>query len=368
MRRREGAVLTLPADAIPTLHALAARRTSASGPARVAGSFIVADDTTAQPRWAVTVPPLGEELLAVQPARGPLAFPLAPRGLEGVALAIRFRDTRSRHAEQLIMPVAPDVPAPLLRRAAQPAATISVVLAANFETKGALAALLESLRLQTLGERVEIVAALPDGAEGALQRFFPGRYRLLGARSSESRSARLNGLAAQAGGKLLLMVGANVALHDARTLETLCALADQEKAASAGCVLLKLANPKVATSLFRSGGIVLLREGGAPVLAEPDCLKVYGIATYPVAANSSELFMVRAERWRELGGFDAARHPGEGADFDYGVRAMARGFFHLCTSVVSAELYEAESRAPFGTEALPSAGSAGWPGITVLNA
>ena len=78
--------------------------------------------------------------------------------------------------------------------------------------------------------------------------------------------------------------------------------------------------------------------------------------------------MARRDRWRELGGFDAARYPGDGADADYGVRAMARGYFHLCTSVVSAELYEGEFRAPYRAQSLPSAAAAHWPAIAVLDA
>jgi GT2 family glycosyltransferase len=271
-------------------------------------------------------------------------------------LAVRFSDSAPRHPASLIMPVAPDVPGPLLRSVANGAATISVVVAPTLRTKGAFAAFLESLALQTVAANVEVIVALervPPSArrvvEGNLFRLFAGRYRLVEPGRDMSHNARINRAAAQAAGKFLLIVGADVALHDARTLETLCAMADHSQVASAGCMLLHATGVKKTPS-FRSAGIFLTRGLHPPaqeaMFSELDCRDAYCTATYPVAANASALFMVRTDVWRSLGGFDAARYPlaGEG-DLDYGVRAIARGLCHLATTVVSAELYEGEFRA-----------------------
>lgn len=88
--------------------------------------------------------------------------------------------------------------------------------------------------------------------------------------------------------------------------------------------------------------------------SEPDCLEVFPFATYPVAANSSALFMVRSGTWRTLGGFDAGKFPDVHGDIEYGTRAIGQGLFHLCTSVVSAELYDRDFGTPYSDVALPS--------------
>jgi hypothetical protein len=86
------------------------------------------------------------------------------------------------------------------------------------------------------------------------------------------------------------------------------------------------------------------------VFSELDCLNVFRVATYPVVGNTSALFMVRTDIWRKLGGFDATRYPDRYGDIDYGVRALTAGYYHLCTSVVSAELYESDFRPSYSDE------------------
>lgn len=376
-RERAGVVgLTVPADGVPTLHGLVSRRLGVgAGKARV-GSFVMARSSTATPRWSVTLPPMGEELLALQPANAGIGFPvitrLSPGGEHGVRqsvdaapLAVQFFDSRGRHAASLIMPVAPDAPGPLLRTNGNgEAATISVILASRGDGIGPFAALLDSLRLQSVAGRLEIVAIADranagarEGTEKALRRFFPDKYRLVDLASGGGHSERINRAAEHATGRFLLIVGADVALHDPRTLQTLRVMADPPNVASAGCVLLQTtAAKKGPVPALRSGGIFLSRGSSADpsdaVFSERDCLEMFPLATYPVAANSSALFMARSDVWRTLGGFDARAFPDARADIDYGVRAIARGFQHLCTSVISAELRDQDFRKAYSEEPL----------------
>lgn len=386
-REQGGAmILTLPPDGIPTLHALATQRLRIrSGMACSVGPFVVADNATARPQWAVFVPPMGEELLELQPASVGISFPvltrLEPLAYDAIAadgsripLAVRFCELRVPHPASLIMPVAPDASGPLLRRAwsgsGTETATVSVIISSCRNAKGAFASLIESLQLQTIASRVEVIAivdtdqAARRDAEGILQRSFPGKYRLIEQSSGASRNQGINHAAEHAAGKFLVIAGAAIALLDPRTLETLCLIADHDKVASAGCVLLQEFVVKTAhKSAFRSGGIFPSSDdkpGTTEMLfSEPDCHAVFLLATYPVAGNSSALFMARTDIWHKLRGFDATRFPDIHGDIEYGIRAIAQGYFHLCTSVVSAELYDRDFGAPYAAAALPSSLPAG---------
>ena len=380
-RERCGAVaLVLPADAVPSLHALVSRTLGVSpSMAPVVGSFVVAEDSTATPRWVVTIPAMGAELLALQPASAGVSYPvltgLAPHGHDGVAgniarrpLAMRFRDTRDRHPASLVMPIAPEAPAPLLRRAGIGAngdgAAISVLLASRFQVTDSLTPLLESLRLQTVAQSIEVIATVDaadagarDVAETVLRQFFAGRYQLLEQGNPTTRNGRINRAAEHAAGRFLLVAGADIVLHDPRTVETLRAVADHDRVASAGCTLLEASVvKKQQTAVFRSAGIFpsIRLSDDTPVFSEPDCLDVFAVATYPVAGNSSALFMVRADIWSMLGGFDAAQFPDVHGDLEYGVRAMKKGFVHLCTSVISAELCDRDFRTRYTDAELSS--------------
>jgi GT2 family glycosyltransferase len=238
------------------------------------------------------------------------------------------------------MPFAPDAPGPLLRRtptlASEPA--ISVIVSPG--EAGPFAALLESLRLQTLADSVEVIAAVDAGAGeaavAALERYFAGRNRVVEQPRSARRSARVNAAAAGARGQFLVVVSTDIVLHDARTLATLCVLAQHDKTASAGCMLVRgLDDRKQYGARLRSAGIFAYEPG---FVGELDCLEALGCATYPVAANSAALLMAPRDTWRTLDGFDAARYPDSQADIDYGIRAQRRGFVNLCTTAVAAEL------------------------------
>jgi hypothetical protein len=356
-------LLTLSADSVPSLHALTARmpRASIAG-RRIGGSYLTSDSATGMPRWRVRLPEIDEDVLALQPLAVGIGFPLLT-ALSGYSdgesgsehpdlpLAIRFREGGTRHLASLVMPIAREVPAPLLRSAPGDKigeSGISVLLAPA-GAKDVIAALLESLKLQTLSAWLEVIVAQETGRdedrhvnESALERLFPGRYLLVEQDTASSRLERLNRAAKHASGRFLLVVGADVALHDPRTLETLHAMADSEKVASAACVLLHSeGNKKAQSAHFRSGGLFPCALPGTNdlVLSTFDCLDVFPRATYPVAGNSAALFMVRKDVWQSAGGFDP-QHETRRAEADYATRTANKGLRHLCTSAVAAEIYE----------------------------
>ena len=116
-------------------------------------------------------------------------------------------------------------------------------------------------------------------------------------------------------------------------------MASEPQVASASCMLLHrpTGSPDVA---FRSAGYFPGTTnflGGPRVsLTEPDCDDALPLATYPVAANSLDLAMIRAEIFAELDGLDARNFPYSHNDIDFAMRAMRKDLMHLCTTGVSA--------------------------------
>ena len=369
--------LTLAADTIPSIHALVSCRIGIPvGRQCAVGSFVVTDDKTAKPKWMVKVPPMGGELVALQPVGSGTCYPVLTRLLQeevddetgetaDFPLTVRFRDTGEPHEARLVMPVAPEAPGALLRRGLddtlQDFTTISVLLPFYGRTKAADAALLESLQCQTLADRINVVA-IADAShdevraeEEILQRFFPRRYLFIRDEEELCENARINLAASRATGKFLLFACEDIILHDPRTLECLCVVADHDRAASASCILIKETVVENSRKVvFHSGGIFPSSPAGTELIySEPDCYNFFPVATYPVAGNSSALFMARADVWRKMKGFDAIAFPDDRGDIDYGFRAEADGFFHLCTSVVSVGIHKREASIGLYVDAEP---------------
>lgn len=357
--------LRLPADALPTLSVLVARRLPRDQAGAVsAGAYAVADPTTGAPRSLVSMPPMDEALLALQPRHQPLCFPLLRRLDDGPAdrlpsvvdsatplpLAIRFHDGPADHVATTLMPLAPDAcQSPLKRtlsQAERQQARISVLLALRAGSTD-IGTQLASLAGQTLASALDVVVALPRSLMAeqpalvtALEAWFPGRHQLLLV-DDRSHSAGLNQSAALATGRQLLLLEPGVLLHDPRAVELLCTLSLAPRVATAACVLVSEVTFKKGTGVrFRAGGLYPSQLGfdGRPglILSEPCTTHAFPAATYPVVGNRFRLAIVNAEVWRALGGLDAARFPDDQADVDFCLRALAAGQRHLCTSTVTA--------------------------------
>ncbi len=352
-RHGEGQALVIPYDALPSLHALVAQDNILSIRRGVTvGGFAVASSGTARPAWAVVLPSMGEELLALQPRHSAVGIPFLRR-LEDTQdvttvpawpLAIRFVDfDLSALKAALLMPVAPDISGPLLCRELPKETSITVVIPSCGARCDGFIALIESLQLQTISGRVDVVAILESPqreartlVERALSRHFDGRYQIV-EYGEGNLSAQLDRVLEFVHGDNLLLIQSNVVLHDSRTLETLGTMVAQDGVASAGCMLVRPGlNRKEPDVVCQSGGFFLTpkSEGisGGGELLERECYELFPSATYPVAANSWALHMMRTATPKALGGFA----PASGDGMDLAARASNAGMVHLCTSIVSA--------------------------------
>ncbi|HNH88223.1 MAG TPA: hypothetical protein PLL24_01315 [Thiobacillaceae bacterium] len=360
--------LVCPPDSLPTLHALVAGR-GGGGVGRLCAvnSHVVVDRQSGRGLWRVSLPPSMRDWHWAQPDTGALAYPylenLADRaalpdrpGAGGDApIAVSRRDRRDRAPASLIYPVAPEIPWPLseTRLAGEGACQgrITVICALDRRDPGDIRALLESLSLQervVVAQVIVLMEASSDPGQGDpaadLARFFPDAHQVVvmpeGLPFSE-RSARLADLVPEDGG--VLWMCSRVILHDPRTLAVLWEIAREPEVGSAGCLLLR-PDPENKHSPVRfasAGWFPVTEQGNARPLqcAELDCLLLLATATYPVAANSDSLALMRAAVWRSLN--DQARE--SAADFrpdGFGVVAVRSGLSHVCTTVVSAELHE----------------------------
>ena len=353
-------ILRIPADAIPSVSSIVSRRLRA--PAGSAGtSYVISEAPGGRPVWSVSLPPLTDELLALQPRDCVTGFPrLIPardsgpaewRRSEGrdVPLAIRFLVPPTDHEAAILRPTAPDDPLPILRSSLsedeRDAATVSVLLPSHIGAEAA-AVFLGSLALQTLAANVTVVAALrpnePRRSEALvrdLERFFPARHRAVKINGA-SLAGEINALARQASGLYLLVVGDPVILQDTRILETLATMM-QGRTASASCVLMR-------EGVFRKGTAITFHSGGfypshvsflsAPrlIFTEPNSYAALPYATFPVFGNPFRLTLVRAVVWQEMQGLDAENFPISHYDLDFALRSSQAGYHHLCTSAVTA--------------------------------
>jgi GT2 family glycosyltransferase len=380
-RVRNGALaLTLPADSVPTLNCLVSRSLDIpAANSRALGSFVFAEATTGDPKWVVTVPPMQDELLRGQPIATTIAYPVLTRLRKNDGLgkntvdarsvvSLRFGDAHGRSEAQLLMPLAPDAPGTILRAESQPStrttARISVILPSRDNASDTFPAFLESLRLQTVADELEILANATNSKESEflkalLKAHFAGRFRVV-ERNGELGPA-LNIAGAHAIGEFLLFCTSDAIFYDPRTLETLQLLADHERVASASCLQVQEIPSKARGSkmAYRRGGILpsaLARPANASWrFSEPDCHMIFPCATYPVAANSASLFMVRADVWNKLGGFRIDGGPDRFGEIEYGVRAISQGYFNVCTSAIAMGVDGAARGATYRDISLPGA-------------
>ena len=193
--------------------------------------------------------------------------------------------------------------------------------------------------------------------EGLVRRFFPDG-KVISCDDRMLPGTRLNLMTERARCKLLL-VAAGVLLHDPNTLDVLRRIAEEEKAATIGCGLHGVAAAGAAgpARLHCAGFYPDGKEephGVVSAFARLDALAPLGSWTYPIAANPPPLFMTRETTWQELGGFDETLSDMAAVAIDFAVRATARRYVHLCTSVVTATVIDEAIAATPKTLALPS--------------
>ncbi len=347
-------ILSLPADAVPTIEALVAGSTLESG-GEIAGNYYVADAATARPRLSVVLPPHVEGLLALQPSWAAPGFPVLRRDHPAADLAggraslpghvaIRLPRNAEPHRAMALMPLSPDAAASPLPPAVAAGQAIDAFIrasnAVNLET------FIRSLINQhgvTIGAvTVEAIAgqAEPDALQSVLDRLLPGRAGLVWRALPGILGPDC--LSGGSTGAFTLIAEDLTILHDARTVSALLALAQTEGTASASCLIIRESMTKKGSLLgFECGGYfpshVSLLAAPRLILAQPDCRAAFASATYPVIANSSGLLLVRNDCLRQVMQHHvrtAAAASDDGLEF--ALRALAAGYRHLCTSTVRA--------------------------------
>jgi len=227
------------------------------------------------------------------------------------------------------------------------------------------AAFLDSLRLQTNVTNLEVIVTAASlrtesGAslEDLVRRFFPDG-KVISCDDRMLPGTRLNLMAERTRCDLLL-VAAGVLLHDPSTLDVLRHIAEEEKAASIGCVLRGVAAAGAAgpAHLHCAGFYPDGKEephGVVATFARLDSPAPLGSWTYPIAANPPPLFMTRKTTWRELGGFNETLSELGTVAIDFAVGATTRGYVHLCTSALTATVIDEAIAVTPKTISLPSA-------------
>lgn len=358
-RMSGGGVLIIPADGIPSLAAMVARR---SGKPLGSGSFCIANAANRQPEVLVCMPSVSAAIAGMRHPGLPLARPVcAPDSKErwpafGSPVMVRFRDEKV-WAVDAIMPVSPDVPMPMPVPAPAPApapdspstpieGTISrvSVIVHHGGDPASLSSLQVSLQAQTASVHEVLLAedaSNCDAADAPL--VFPGADNM--PQAGATLGQRLNAAAARASADYLLFVHASVILPDPRTLDLLLALASQPQVACVACDLVREDSADGHLTVFGGGTIVQLSQASLQPAWEASSLDVSRLAplaAYPVLASDLSLCVIPRRVWMDMQGFANDASALSPLSFDFATRARARGLVSLGTNLVRAAMAAAE--------------------------
>lgn len=368
----ESSLLRVPADAVPSLQSIFGGDDQHSGKGQQPAAFVLASSVDGVPKWLLSPPLAGSECANIS------AFPSleTPRARnasrsrsgadEGVAravAAIRFRRLSNPEEAQLL------APSPFKAGDGDAVDTVPAVsVVHNFSgNKDVLAAVLQSLALQSVARGLEVLVAGNEADASSvtslLDRLFPSRGRFVSCPAEEAEGARLARAVAEAEKELLLFLTDTVLLHDPRTVACLASLIEDANVASASCMLVGLRNANkttkfapVATGLFplfdHSDQLTAARYvNGDILLALPP-------GVWPAALSSSRLFLVRRSEWERTGSFAERRAGTQELTTPFWSASASQGKCHLVTTAISACLLAtAGGTAPalqLGTQSLPS--------------
>lgn len=369
----EGLCLHIPADALPTISSVTARRLKLpAGLSEASGPFVAADVSDYTPRWFVSMPPMPAWLDRLQPRSSVRFYPILSESQafaedvdilpaeSHLPLAVRFIPTAERDEASLVFPTARDAGDRVLcvakhSRSVSNTASVSVIISVR-DGVADFSNLLNSLTTQSMAQDLEIVVVCNRSSpfarqaiERMLDDMFPGRFKIAEYDHPFNHSAQANLGADHASGDFLVIANSDVVLMDNRTIEVLAIMADNRKIASASCALV-FEKGQEAKLRLRSAGVfpVELSYFGRPHLSfgEIDCGSVLSNATYPVVANSFALATVRKDVWEDMEGLNGTEFPTDYNDVDYGLRALDKGLIHLCTTAIAAYHSGRASRGP----------------------
>jgi hypothetical protein len=366
--------LQIGAGAIPSLQAIVARGAPPVSSAGLGASILV-DGATGKPRWLLDLARLDAGLLENQWTDGtpsPKVVPLRERASQAeppaafdaaqvFALALTACNDGAARVE-LFGPVTRLAKGSRAIRNPSAQPEISV-LCPYWGDERRFAAFLDSLTLQTNVTNLEVIVTAASrrtesggSLEDLVRRFFPDG-KVISCDNRMLPGARLNLMAERTRCDLLL-VATGVLLHDPSTLDLLRHIAEEEKAATIGCVLRSVAGAAGPARLPCAGFYPDGKEephGVVAAFARLDSLAPLGSWTYPIAANPPPLFMTRETIWQELGGFNENMPDMGTVAIDFAVRATTRRYVHLCTSAVTATVIDEAIAVTPTTISLPSA-------------
>lgn len=313
--------LVLPPDAIPTIATVTgAALDRRAGEDTCIAPYLVADATTGRPLWGVTLPP-DPALVALQAADLPLLRGVGPGG-PAIATCIRLRDPDRESVPQTLLPRAP-ARGPVLSGSGRP---LTCILTATEPERTARC--LAALAAQE-GEAPRVLLHLRDPRLRAAMAAALARHPAGGEITDRDPRDVAWLLAA---GTDLLILSDDAMLYDPRTLDTLRALAEAPRTASAAAVTLQEI-PQRRSSLVHQecGGYFPTQINliGAPsvVLSAPDVASALPQATYPVMANDLAATLVSRAAL-------AAAGVGRLDPVGFGLAALLAGYRHLATSAV----------------------------------
>jgi hypothetical protein len=367
--------LQIGAGAIPSLQAIVARGAPPVSSAGLGASILV-DGATGKPRWLLDLARLDAGLLESQWTDGtplPKLMPLRERASQAdqpaaidaaqgfFALALTVCNDSAARVELFGSSTRLAKGSRAIRNpSAQPEIS---VLCPYWGSEQRFAAFLDSLGLQTNVTNLEVIVTAASrrtesggSLEDLVRRFFPDG-KVLSCDNRMLPGARLNLMAERARCDLLL-VATGVLLHDPSTLDVLRHIAEEEKAATIGCVLRSVAGAAGPARSSCAGFYPDGKEephGVVAAFARLDSLAPLGSWTYPIAANPPPLFMTHETIWQELGGFNETLTDMGTVAIDFAARATTHRYLHLCTSAVTATIIDEAIAVTPQAISLPSA-------------
>jgi hypothetical protein len=296
--------LVLPADAIPSLHALMSVRARGQWPAR--GPYLLVDRASGRGRWRIDVDDpdvLAGRLRACASMRRPLCAPcgeeLAARVSGGTKapIALAFRDQSALPPINLLTPVAPDAdPLPEFAAERREAVVVRVVAVCTTAEQGC--ALAETLALQEGVRVAQLTLVAPASTHASLRASLPRALAAM-TRVEHGVLADIVDRSAAGGDGFLLVLGQPVLLHDARTLAVLAALARVDGVCASTCMLLAIDGTAVR-SLAAGHGLTRNRDGSVGLVAV-QAPQQFPSDIFPVAATGAAVSMTTAQRWLSHG-------------------------------------------------------------------
>jgi GT2 family glycosyltransferase len=351
--RGGGAVLSLPANAVPTIAGLVARRLPRADE-KTPSSHLVVEAATAKRRWLVTYPVSMGSAHNLFPTYGanctPTLTAIAHPHTEflglGMPLAIIFREIETTPPVQRLFPVPKDHPNIIPDLQAKVGARSASIILFLKDPDDANETVLASIVGQNIAdwELIVVVNRRNDykleQLRAKLSEVMPPDFQITEVEDAVNRSAAVNRGAAIAAGDALLVIDNSVVLHDYRTVETLTTLAMCDGVGTVGCMLLQPSQMADGPPVFKSAGYFpgRLDLSVAPhvSLIEPDCTEILPKSIYPVAANGPYCFAIASDLWKNMGGLDDKLFRDRDAEIDLSARLVAAGKVNLCTTLLSA--------------------------------